>query len=417
MVGSTETSTLSVPPLPDAEDFVHQPLDLSHDEIRLVRILYQEQDKSVTLELKHFRTDQQPLPEYDALSYVWGPPEPKRSILVNRGRYLVRQNLFDFLAEAKRRKYDRWIFIDQVSIIQQNTVERNHQVTIMGNIFARAQNTISWLGCQHRRLAIMMSQCIAVARNRGPDYRQAWLDMHGVPYDRNQGQASLDCFRENAYWTRLWIIQEVRLSAHLVIWWGPFAFSPEQCLRVLKKLFFNPRDYFNSGDHHLKRMSTLLYPFTINPGDESLVRRNDRRLLDVIHWIEYSKCEDERDIIFGIQSLLRPGSRMKVDYSRILNDVYDEALSILFAEADMAGYDLAKTVVRQVHKLRVAMFKESHRVAHDEAEKLVTYLARRSSKLSDGDQIELGDPSKLFATRCADFACMIASYRKTADVS
>jgi hypothetical protein len=91
---------------------------------------------------------------YQALSYEWGAPETCSYIHVRNARhgdraiiplttnlYFALKNLRD--ASAIQSKV---FWIDQISIIQSDAVEKGLQVNLMGNIYRNAQQVITYLG-------------------------------------------------------------------------------------------------------------------------------------------------------------------------------------------------------------------------------------------------------------------------------
>lgn len=367
------------------------------------------------MELQHFSIHEGSDVIYDALSYVWGPQDHKQSVQINGGQYLVRQNLFDFLSEARRREYQQWIWVDQLSIIQDDTEERNHQVSLMGKIFTHARSTISWLSCEDTTFADTMSQIIDIHLSRPRNFGRTWLKKYGTSHDHGHSVAVANSFCENPYWTRLWIIQELKLSSRLLLWWGERAFSADECLAALRTEPFNPNYRLCNGRHDSLRIESLL--FRKAPGSNELPRSTNEkhRLQDVIDWIENTQCEDPRDFMFGIQSILQQESRMEVDYTRTVVDVHDEALSILVTESDIVGFRTIFSDARQIRILRRTMFGEDYDTAHAEAVKFTEYVTRelraaRSSRKIDFDHSDAF--SFEFMRRRAEHARLIGDYRR-----
>ncbi|CAN9346234.1 unnamed protein product [Alternaria sp. RS040] len=85
--------------------FVHEPINQAVQEIRLISII-PETTGPIRCNLIHVNLQSNPTPEYRALSYVWGPPSPVQEIQVNGRRFLVRQNLYDFIHASRERLYD-----------------------------------------------------------------------------------------------------------------------------------------------------------------------------------------------------------------------------------------------------------------------------------------------------------------------
>lgn len=88
----------------------------------------------------------EPDPGFEALSYSWGDPTVTRPIQVN-GRVLhVTSNLEAALKHLRYTDEDRTLWVDAVCINQADVVERSHQVSIMGQIYGKAKQVLVWLG-------------------------------------------------------------------------------------------------------------------------------------------------------------------------------------------------------------------------------------------------------------------------------
>ena len=89
------------------------PLDLEEDGFRLCRFAdshgcnahKQSLDSPIiSLSMEHFALRTNPngkrqTPEYTAVSYTWGPPEPVQMVSINGYSLSIRQNLYEFLVE------------------------------------------------------------------------------------------------------------------------------------------------------------------------------------------------------------------------------------------------------------------------------------------------------------------------------
>lgn len=85
------------------------------------------------------------IPQYQALSYVWGAPDKTKSIAVNDKTVQVTENLYAALVQLRCWAVD-FIWIDAICINQGDVRERGHQVRTMANIYSRASRVIIWLG-------------------------------------------------------------------------------------------------------------------------------------------------------------------------------------------------------------------------------------------------------------------------------
>lgn len=80
---------------------------------------------------------------YDYLSYMWGATLPSFGVLRNQQRCRVGQNLYDFLYMFRKSTLNtpsEHIWINAMCIVQNDELERNHQVTQLGNIFSTTHN-------------------------------------------------------------------------------------------------------------------------------------------------------------------------------------------------------------------------------------------------------------------------------------
>jgi hypothetical protein len=91
-----------------AEATIYRSLPLSElKSTRVLRILPPElQDGgNITCQLEVISLDNDPPPEYYAVSYVWGSPSETRHITVNGMPFVVRENLWAFLINMRDRDF------------------------------------------------------------------------------------------------------------------------------------------------------------------------------------------------------------------------------------------------------------------------------------------------------------------------
>jgi hypothetical protein len=170
---------------------------------------------------------------------MWGEKSSNK-IFINGNDFYIYNNLCDFLTLQSTDAgicRDTYLWVDQICIDQLNIEERNHQVNLMSKIYQLATRTIVWLGLPGRgnamgggvaskvtsairelvltsqsltRIAIPVEKFIAPAElNSAADV----LCRHPLGIIRLLGSAD--------FWKRLWIIQEVLLSKHVVLQCGP----------------------------------------------------------------------------------------------------------------------------------------------------------------------------------------------------
>ncbi|TGO44573.1 hypothetical protein BOTNAR_0792g00040 [Botryotinia narcissicola] len=84
--------------------------------------------------------------KYEALSYAWGDLPANKTIKLDKTDYYVRDNLFAALEAIRLRSRRRYLWVDAVCINQEDFDERNAQVALMSQIYAKADEVIVWLG-------------------------------------------------------------------------------------------------------------------------------------------------------------------------------------------------------------------------------------------------------------------------------
>jgi Heterokaryon incompatibility protein (HET) len=124
---------------------LYSKLCLNRFSIRLVGILPGSPGDDVSVYM-----DVHPLNEvamqYEALSYVWGNPEPAKIIFVNKVEVHVNPNLYEALISLRQRDSTRRIWIDAICLNQTSFAEKSKEVQKMGQIYSLAKTVNVFLG-------------------------------------------------------------------------------------------------------------------------------------------------------------------------------------------------------------------------------------------------------------------------------
>ena len=286
------------------------------------------------------------LPEYIALSYVWGSYKHTERIIVNGHVLPITRNLHDFLRNIRSFKNTRlkdldlkeyqgrpegidnsdcypvtWFWADQISMDQQNTKERDHQVGLMSSIYKGAQVVFAYLG-----------------ENSVPpfDFRPVpspQLD----PEDRRTYISHLrwlDIFTR-PYWYRLWIVQEICFAPQVEFWLGGQCVSQSSLYDIFWRFCWAGHricEVVNSGsDEETRKTQELIDKFHVDHlrghyyllGKDKPVASN---LQKVLSDHSFRECTDPRDKVFGLQSLVWLDSQIQVDYSLPLSAILLRAI-------------------------------------------------------------------------------------------
>jgi hypothetical protein len=124
-------------------DFYH-PLNASLSEVRLVTVLKGEGSNLIQCTLGTVSLNNEP--QYEALSYVCGDSKITKSITVEGEDFQITTNLESALLHLRKPNGDRVLWIDAISIRQDDNSEKSQQIGQMHNVYSKASKVIAWLG-------------------------------------------------------------------------------------------------------------------------------------------------------------------------------------------------------------------------------------------------------------------------------
>lgn len=278
--------------------------------------------------------------KYNALSYRWGA-DPKGDedlyfISIHDDRFCVRQTVSDFLLAwtfdpGRPATGYNLIFIDAICINQLDDHERGHQVSCMRDVYSEAQRVVVWL-----------------ARQLSPV--QKWEDYTQTRADRQINEEDCDetgpmsALFDNEYWSRVWIVQEVVLARHLVLFFEDTGGSPGILdLDAFIRLNYDPdtavglpHDDWRLDPENLNWGNALEIVKTRNewssvPRSEShdleIVPRPVLTLPEIIRFASVQQCTFNADKVYGFLGL-QDSTRfpISVDYSKSNEDIYAEVI-------------------------------------------------------------------------------------------
>lgn len=290
---------------------VYQSL-MGSDEIRLLHLDPQE-NASQPLH-GHLRPSRLSMrPDYIALSYTWADANGDRTLRdkiflgTAWAPFAITSNCAAALRRLRLRGGTCVVWVDAICIDQNNIAERSHQVSMMRDIYSRAESVTIFLGgdtdinvddTPARRLLQRLSRerfhaGKAVTSNWGGHF-----DYHGVR----------DLF-QRPYWSRIWVIQEILLARQAEIVLGDAGVSwPEFMTNFLSRASRTVNDpappwiYLSGG---------------------SLFGDADS-FLSLLQKTSTSRASDDRDMVFALFGLVQGASleSLVADYSKTRTEIY-----------------------------------------------------------------------------------------------
>ncbi|CAN9172237.1 unnamed protein product [Alternaria alternata] len=333
--------------------FVHESVNRLLREIRLICIV-PEADGPIKCKLKRVNLQSNKTPEYRALSYTWGTPDPVQKITVNDQSFLVRQNLYDFLKAFRARLHQfqdcsnyenetQWLWIDQICIDQSVVEERNHQVEMMSDIYRRASYVYVWLGKSDSCIELAMKTIKAGFRHhydhdpatKRPGNRRKLTRDKVADHDDGLTSASADessknelsgpvlqRFFESPYWLRLWIVQEIMLARYIRVICGETLLSWEEL-----------RHFCSSGLRRLYPEAALAVPPQVIWLTRHALSDKQFTYPSLLHAFGTSGCENPRDKVYALQGVVKRENRPIVRYESSLEEVFQDAAKAMIRTA------------------------------------------------------------------------------------
>ena len=266
-----------------------------------------------------------------ALSYVWGSEAHLAPILLEGQTVYVRKNLWLFLHAIRNRfcgptndtlSHNRTIRVwaDYISINQIDLPERNYQVSMMGEIYQAADAVYAWLGESPSPYDDGMQFIKEIKAMQAQNIPLAHI------YDEQSSVSRLRNIASSAYWTRLWIKQEVLLAKDVWFFFGQDVANWEDVRFAADLRQENPKDsqrWHLSSDVGSEQHST---PLT-NSEQAMTSLLNSRAsyssevgLQELVTRFSDAGCQDARDRIYALLSLIDSETRQQivVDYEKPL---------------------------------------------------------------------------------------------------
>lgn len=147
-----------------------------------------------------------PMPQYAALSYVWGAeysPSARIYLGSNRTAFDLTVNCWSALVSLRAQFAPLTIWVDAICIDQDDTTqsEKNHQVSLMGDLYTKAATTYVWLGpggeVENRAMMCLSSMGLL-------EYFYSWLNNESIAERWAAWRATFFLWRRRfMFWTHV----------------------------------------------------------------------------------------------------------------------------------------------------------------------------------------------------------------------
>jgi hypothetical protein len=268
---------------------------------------------------------------------MWGEPTPMQTIQLNGYPFEIRQNLWNYMTKGIHSAYE-WMWIDHICIDQEHILERNSQVDLMADIYSRAQEVLVWLGEAREHSLPALRYLHQDQPRRGHAHLTPGESHHRRrPPRSNEVDGLVDLF-SRPYWSRLWITQELVRAQNVVLccgwgiadmWSWDKVFIEHQPMPAYRMKML---EYSGAPELMDKAADGVAFLALCRLYSKQHIRTNVLNPLGpTLSRFSQGQCDDLRDKVFGLQGMVRKDQRVKIDYSKSLEEVYIDAAMTLAA--------------------------------------------------------------------------------------
>lgn len=285
---------------------------------------------------------------YEAVSYVWGSEDKKNVIFLSGKPHRITANLSDALRQCRLSDQPRILWADSICIDQDRLEEKNHQVYMMGRIYASSQRTLICLGtdpnnrdhAQDAFRVLSNTNRMIQETYQSPDF--SWeansfpWPLPDDPLIKDSRWQSVAILTRNLWFRRGWVVQEAALGREAHILWAGSEVALLDLVRAETWYYKRARDLLSSSDHigtrvdwctpglitsamhHDRIMEFRVY---FKPGHQL----EDKRILPVLHYARGLGLSNPRDRIYAFMALPFVRNTMptlRPDYSQPHLEVY-----------------------------------------------------------------------------------------------
>ncbi|WPG99489.1 Hypothetical protein R9X50_00230400 [Acrodontium crateriforme] len=325
----------------------YRPLDKSKHEVRLIELQPNENESQplvCQLITRSLIKDEGWNLLFESLSYAWGDNGQLVPLQVNGCTLMIRSNLDHALRAIRQKDKSSTLWVDAISINQNDVSERNHQVQLMRSIYTGASRVNIWLG---------------------PDFTGAQAAFetlkdlaNGISLKTSLGSSamsfgpklllSLRRIFEHGWWSRLWIIQEALLAREAIVRCGTHNIKFSTIMSAFELLW---NEYITSGqvlraicgaeeiegfirtlEATVRRLHIVRgFVFFYDSSGKRQFRNSPSALPYLLHSCAWSQVTDLRDKIYGTLGLFS-NTFLEPDYSISVKDVYTRSTYAIMKE-------------------------------------------------------------------------------------
>jgi hypothetical protein len=214
------------------------------------------------------------LPDYDAISYVWGDPTDTSPLECSGKTLSITKNLHSALRHFRFQDQPRVLWADAICINQVDVHERGQQVSIMRVIYQRAQRVLIWLGTETEddkdalNVIERIKKILPTPPLMGPDQIS---QTNSVSYNLSialtlmwnkipdKDWAQLGILLRRPWFERVWVIQEVLSAREALVFNGLKSISFSTLVTAASQLARGHNRFPCDGENIAENIQSLVF--------------------------------------------------------------------------------------------------------------------------------------------------------------
>ncbi|EFW15019.1 hypothetical protein CPSG_08207 [Coccidioides posadasii str. Silveira] len=220
----------------------YQPLCPSKSEIRLLRLL--DGDPGAPLRGEIFHVPLNDCGPFTALSYTWVTSLKPYTLHTSDGKVPLTASLYFALHRIRKSKAPVILWADAICINQDNSKEKEHQITMMQRIFMSATGVFAWLGekSDDSDIAMEMLTQLALKLSHSDESSPQSSLQSSIHTVSKTALVAISDFLGRPWFRRAWIVQEVVFARNLTVAcgdrempWDDLYRSVQHCIEEAEK--------------------------------------------------------------------------------------------------------------------------------------------------------------------------------------
>ncbi|SPN98644.1 uncharacterized protein DNG_01689 [Cephalotrichum gorgonifer] len=276
------------------------------------------------------------MPFFEAISYVWGAPENPIPILCDKRSINITRNLHEVLLQIRSPTEPRSLWADAICINQNDIVERGQQVSLMGELYTRANRVLVCLGMDpdyHEEADAMAGLLSATDKMILSTLAKTQVDWDTFPETdpdnpllKDERWEAMRALFDQPWFERGWVVQEVWMNRDVKVLWGNSQFKWLALVRAYSWMTARATEIHSR--YNLTLLRTHMTQYTLRHENEAIplmTHKPNPYFPGVMDATRGLQLTDPRDRIYAFMSLALPGempSNLRPDYTKPHLEVY-----------------------------------------------------------------------------------------------